>query len=223
MTGASRGIGAAIAAALAARGAHVVLVARDSSALEQVEQAIHDAGGSATIAPLDLTDGDSIARLAQAVSERWQSLDMLVLNAATLGPLTPVQDIGGKDYSAVLTLNVLAQQAMIAGFDALLRASDASRIVALTSSVATHPRAFWGAYASSKAALEVLLDCYGAENERTGGPRVAIVDPARTRTKMRAEAYPGEDPAAVKPPGEVGEAVADLLARDFPSGERLKL
>src|SRR6478735_8473126 len=123
-TCASHGIGAATAEALAAAGAHVILVARTASALEEIEERIHQAGGSATIAPLDLTDGESIGKLAVAVAQRWQKLDILVLNAAMLGSLTPVQDIDAKEYSRILSLNVLANQALIAAFDPLLRKSE---------------------------------------------------------------------------------------------------
>src|SRR3954452_5126894 len=160
VTGASRGIGAATAEALAAAGAHVILVARTASALEDVEQRIHETGGSATIAPLDLTQGESIGKLAAAAAERWGKLDILVLNAAMLGSLTPVQDIDPKEYSRLLSINLLAPQAMIAAFDPLLRKSDRADVVALTSSVGATPRAFWGAYGSSKAALETLVRTY---------------------------------------------------------------
>ena len=165
VTGASRGIGAATAEALAAAGAHVILVARTSSALEEVEERIHDAGGTATIAPLDLTDGESIGKLAGAVAERWEKLDILVLNAAMLGSLTPVQDIDPKEYSRLLSLNLLANQALIAAFDPLLKNAERADVVALTSSVGGEPRAFWGAYGSSKAALETLLGAYADETE----------------------------------------------------------
>src|SRR5687768_13039517 len=157
VTGASRGIGAAIAEALASEGAHVLLVARGAPALEAVEQRIHDAGGNATIAPMDLTDGGSIAKLAEAVGERWGALDMLVLNAAMLGSLTPVEHIDPKEYSRILGLNLIANQAVIAAFDPLLRRAERADVLALTSSVGSEPRAFWGAYGSSKAALETLL------------------------------------------------------------------
>ena len=150
ITGASRGIGAATAEALAAAGAHVILVARTASALEEVEEKIHAAGGNATIAPLDLTDGEGIGKLAGAVAERWQKLDILVLNAAMLGSLTPVQDIDPKEYSRILSTNLLANQALIAAFDRLLKNADQADVVALTSSVGAEPRAFWGAYGSSR-------------------------------------------------------------------------
>jgi NAD(P)-dependent dehydrogenase (short-subunit alcohol dehydrogenase family) len=223
VTGASRGIGAATAEALASEGAHVVITARTAADLEQVEERIHAAGGSATIAPLDLTDGDSIARLAAAVAERWGKLDMLVLNAATLGSLMPVPAIDGKEFNKVLTLNLIAQQAMIAAFDPLLRKSDHARLLAVTSSVGRHPRAFWGAYAASKAALETLVLSYAEEVRNLAPLKVAIVDPGATATTMRARAFPGEDPTTLKPPSAVAEAIANLLQSDFETGHRLDI
>jgi NAD(P)-dependent dehydrogenase (short-subunit alcohol dehydrogenase family) len=223
VTGASRGIGAATAKALAARGAHVILTARTAKDLEAVEDAIFEAGGSATIAPLDLADGDSIARLAAAIGGRWEALDILVLNAAMLGSLGPVPTIDGGELNRLMTLNVLSAQAMIAYFDPMLRKSAHARVIGLTSSVAAKPRAFWGAYGASKAALEVLISAYGEEMRNIGKIRTAIVDPARTRTAMRAKAYPGEDPATVKLPEVVGEAIAELVSREFETGHRLVL
>lgn len=223
VTGASRGIGAATAEALAAAGAHVVLVARTSSALEEVEDRIHGAGGSATIAPLDLSQGESIAKLGAAIAERWDALDMLVLNAAMLGSLTPVQDIDPKEYSRLLTLNVLANQALIATFDPLLKRADPAQVVALTSSVGTEPRAFWGAYGSSKAALETLLGAYADETAHSGRIRVHIVDPGATRTRMRANAFPGEEPDSVKPPEVVADAIVKRLLAEAPTGEKVRV
>src|SRR3954464_11774087 len=223
VTSASRGIGAASAEALAAAGAQVILVARTGSALEEVEERIHAAGGTATIAPLDLTDGESIGKLAGAVAERWQKLEVLVLNAAMLGSLTPVQDIDPKEYSRILSLNVLANQALVAAFDPLLRKAPQADVVALTSSVGGEPRAFWGAYGSSKAALETLLGAYADETAHTGRIRVHIVDPGATRTRMRALAFPGEEPDDVKPPETVGRAILERLLADAPSGEKLRV
>ncbi len=223
VTGASRGIGAATAEALAAAGAHVILTARTADALEEVEERIHAAGGSATIAPLDLTESDSIARLAAAISGRWEALDVLVLNAATLGSLTPVAAIDGKEFNRVLTLNVLANQALIAGFDPLLRRSAAGRLLAVTSSVGARPRAYWGAYGASKAALETLVLSYAEEVGNISPVKVEIDDPGATATTMRARAFPGEDPATLKQPGAVADAIAALLRRDFSSGERLEV
>ena len=218
VTGASRGIGAATAKALAAEGAHVILTARTAGALEQVEEAIHAAGGTATIAPLDLIETDSIARLASAVAERWGTLDILVLNAATLGSLSAVQAIDPKEFAKVMTLNVSAQQALIAAFDSALRKSARARVVGITSKVGRQPRAFWGAYGASKAAFETLIQAYGEEVEGISNIRVALLDPGATRTAMRERAYPGEDPASVKPPEVVADKIVELIANDFPSG-----
>ena len=223
VTGASRGIGAATALALSKQGAHIVLTARSTKDLEKVEQEIHDAGGAATIAPLDITDGESIGRLAAAVSGRWEALDILVLNAAMLGSLGPVSSIDAGEFNKVLTLNLLGQHAMITAFDPMLRKSEAGRLVALTSSVGAQPRAFWGAYGASKAALENLVLAYGEEVQNLSKLRVAIVDPGKTRTEMRARAYPGEDPATVKEPSVVANAICDLVGSDFASGHRVVL
>lgn len=223
VTGASRGIGAAVAEKLAAEGAHVILTARTAKDLEAVEQRIFDSGGSATIAPLDLTETGSIDRLAAALRERWGKVDFIILNAAMLGTLSPVPVIDAAEFNRVLTLNLLAQQAMIASFDDLLRASDAGRLVVMTSSVGSKPRAYWGAYGASKAALENLALSYAEEVQNLSRVKVAIVDPGKTRTKMRALAYPGEDPATLKEPAVVGEAIVALLASDFSTGHRLNI
>ena len=223
VTGASRGIGAATAEALGAAGAHVILTARTADALEQVEERIHAAGGSATIAPLDLTESDSIARLAAAIAERWEALDVLVLNAATLGSLTPVAAIESKEFNRVLTLNVLANQALIAGFDPMLRRSAAGRLLAVTSSVGAHPRAYWGAYGASKAALDTLVLSYAEEVRNVSPVRVAILDPGATATTMRGRAFPGEDQSTLKPPSAVADAMVALLQRDFETGDRLEV
>ena len=220
VTGASRGIGAATAIALAAAGAHVVLTARTAKDLEAVEETIFDAGGSATIAPLDMTQTDSIARLASAVGERWQALDVLVLNAGMLGTLAAVPAIDPKEFAQVLTLNVSAQVAMIQAFDVMLRKAPAAKVIGVTSSVGRNPRAYWGAYGASKAAFETLIGAYGDETSEISGIRTAILDPGATRTKMRARAYPGEAPESVKPPEVVAERIAALAIAGFPAGHR---
>lgn len=223
VTGASRGIGAATAEALAAAGAHVILVARTGAALEAVEERIHGAGGSATIAPLDLTEGTSIGKLAGAVAERWGKLEVLVLNAATLGTLTPVQDIDPKEFARLVSLNLLSNQALIAAFDPLLRKAERADVVGVTSSVGAEPRAFWGAYGSSKAALDTLLGSYADETGHTGRIRIHIVDPGATRTQMRARAFPGEEPESLKPPEAVADAIVARLQADGPTGERFRV
>jgi NAD(P)-dependent dehydrogenase (short-subunit alcohol dehydrogenase family) len=223
VTGASRGIGAATAEALAKEGAHVVLTARTAAGLEEVEERIHAAGGSATIAPMDLTENDSIGRLAAAIGGRWEALDLLVLNAAMLGTLTPVPSIDGKEFAKLLTLNVTAQQALIAAFDPMLRKSDNGRLLAVTSSVGRSPRAFWGAYGASKAALETLVLAYGEEVRNVSPIRTAIVDPGATATVMRTRAFPGEDPTTIKQPAAVADAIVALVSSDFPTGHRLEV
>lgn len=217
VTGSSRGIGAATARALAAAGAHVVLTARNVRDLEAVEEAIHQAGGTATIAPMDLTESDAIGRLAVAIAERWERLDALVINAALLPQLTPVAQIEPKSFNQALTLNVLATQALLAAFDPLLRRSEAGRVIGLTSNVGAEPRAYWGAYGATKAAFDTLLTCHGLEVGRISETRVAILNPGATRTQMRARAYPGEDPQTVKPPEAVADRIVALLAEDFPN------
>ena len=220
VTGASKGIGAATAKALAAAGAHVVLTARNVKALEAVEDAIHEAGGSSTIAPMDLAEPDAIARLAAAIASRWDKLDILVISAAYLPALGPVTQIEFKGFNQALMTNVVATQALLAAFDPLLKRAGEGRVVGLTSSVGAKPRAFWSAYGATKAAFDNLLLSYGQEVEKIGGVRVAIVDPGATRTDMRARAYPGEDPVTVKPPEVVADRIAALVSEDFPSGHR---
>lgn len=220
VTGASRGIGAATAEALAARGAHVILTARTVAGLEDVEERIHQAGGNATIAPLDLADNDAIIRLAEAISGRWQALDILVLNAATLGTLTPVPHIDAKEFTRVITLNLTSQAAIIGAFDQMLRKAENARVIGVTSSVGAAPRAYWGAYGASKAAFDTLLGSYAEETRNIGRVKVAIVDPGATRTVMRARAFPGEDPASVKEPASVGARIAELAAAGFETGHR---
>jgi NAD(P)-dependent dehydrogenase (short-subunit alcohol dehydrogenase family) len=220
VTGASRGIGAATAKALAAAGAHVILVARKGAELEATEQAIYETGGSATIAPVDLAEPEGIAKLAAAIGRRWQALDILVINAAVLPTLTPVWQIDQRDLNRAMTLNVLATQALIAGFDGMLKASRDARVIGVTSSLGTRPRAYWGAYGATKAAFENLLDTYAQEVRAISSIRVALLDPGATRTAMRAKAYPGEDPASLKGPEVVADRMVTLLGEQFPSPHR---
>lgn len=218
VTGASKGIGAATAQALAAAGAHVILTARDVKGLEAVEDAIHDAGGTATIAPVDLTETDGIARLASALASRWDTLDIMILAAAYLPSLGPVAQIDGKEWSRAITVNLLASQTLLASFDPLLKRATAGRVIGLTSSVAAKPRAYWGAYAATKAGFENILQSYGQEVGAISPVRVAVIDPGATRTQMRARAYPGEDPKSVKDPAVVADRLVSLLVEDFANG-----
>ena len=223
VTGASRGIGAATAEALAAKGAHVILVARSTAALEQVEDRIHNSGGVATIAPLDLADGEAIGKLASAIGGRWDALNILMLNAAMLGSLTPVEHIDSAEFVRLIQLNLIANQALIAAFDPLLRRAERADVIGVTSSVAATPRAFWGAYGASKAALETLLGAYADETAHAGRMRVHIVDPGATATRMRQLAFPGEEPSSVKSPEVVAEAIVARLASNVATGERIRV
>jgi len=223
VTGASRGIGAATAEALAAAGAHVILTARTSKGLEAVEERIFDTGGTATIAPMDLIDGDSIGRLATALSERFKALDILVLNAAMLGTLTPVPTIDAKEFAQLIMLNLTAQQALIAAFNPMLRSAEAGQVIGLTSSVGQTPRAYWGAYGASKAAFETLLGAYSEEYRNIGRVKVAIIDPGATATQMRAQAFPGEDAKALKSSSVVGARIAALVSEGFENGHRERI
>jgi NAD(P)-dependent dehydrogenase (short-subunit alcohol dehydrogenase family) len=223
VTGASRGIGAATAEALAAAGAHVILTARGAPALEQVEERIHQAGGAATIAPMDLNDSENIQKLAQAVAERWGNLDILVLNAAMLGSLSPVEHLDPKELERVFKLNVLANQALIAAFDPLLRRAEKADVIGITSSVGEEPRAFWGGYGASKAALDTMLGAYADETAHAGRLRVQIVDPGATRTRMRQLAFPGEEPESVKHPEVVAAAILEMLEGDAETGSRYRV
>jgi NAD(P)-dependent dehydrogenase (short-subunit alcohol dehydrogenase family) len=223
VTGASRGIGAATAKALAAAGAHVILTARAGKDLEATEQAIYETGGSATIAPVDLAEPEGIARLAAAIGRRWDKLDIMVINAAVLPTLTPVWQIDQRDLNRAMTLNVLAPQALIAGFDGMLKKSADARVIGVTSSVGAAPRAYWGAYGATKAAFENLLESYALEVGAISQIRVAILDPGATRTAMRAKAYPGEDPSSVKPPEVVAQQMVQLLGEPFASPHRVRI
>lgn len=223
VTGSSKGIGAATARALAAAGAHIVITGRDVKALEAVEDAIHEAGGSATIAPVDLTESDGIARLASALAGRWDALDILVIAAAYLPSLGPVTQVDGKEFGRAITVNLLATQALLANFDPMLKRAPAARVIGITSSVAQSPRAYWGAYAATKAGFENLLDSYAQEVATISNVRVAILDPGATRTQMRARAYPGEDPKSVKDPAVVADRILALLAEDFQTRHRERI
>lgn len=222
VTGASRGIGAALAEQLAGNGYHVVITARTEGGLIELDDRIHENGGSATIAPLDLHQSDDIEKLAAAVSMRWGRLDLLILNAAMLGTLAPLAHVDIKEFDRLIALNVSAQWRLLRAFDPLLRIARGT-VVALTSGVAHDNRPYWGPYAASKAALETLVGTYAAEM-RALGVKALIVDPAATRTAMRARAYPGEDAETVKPPETVARAIVARLADGLGSGgERLVL
>jgi NAD(P)-dependent dehydrogenase (short-subunit alcohol dehydrogenase family) len=214
VTGASRGIGAAAALALAKAGAHVVAVARTVGGLEELDDAIRAAGGAATLVPLNVTDGEGLARLGAALRERYGRLDILIGNAALLGPASPLDHITFKDWDEVMKVNVTANWLLIGAMDALLRRSDAGRAVFVTSGAAHKPRAYLGLYATSKAALEALARTYAAETEKTA-VRVNLFNPGPARTRMRAQLMPGEDPMTLPTPDEVAEKIVELCLPGF--------
>jgi len=199
ITGASRGIGAAVAKGFAGEGAHVVLVARTVGGLEEVDDEIRAAGGSASLVPMDLKDSAAIDRLGAALYERYGKIDILVANGGMLGTLTPMHHYDPQLWDDVLAVNLTANQRLVRSLDPLLRQSDAGRAIFVTCDAAHGERPFWGAYAVSKAALEAMVRSYAAENAR-GTIRANLLNPGVTRTKIRATAYPGEDQAAVQAP-----------------------
>jgi NAD(P)-dependent dehydrogenase (short-subunit alcohol dehydrogenase family) len=214
VTGASRGIGYATALALARAGAHVVAVARTVGGLEELDDAIRAAGGSATLVPLDLRDYAGIARLGPALAERYSRLDVLIGNAGVLGPLSPLGHVEPQAWDEVMAVNVTANWHLVRALDPLLRQSDAGRVVFLTSGVGASPRAYWGPYAISKAALDALARTYAAETVSTN-VRVNLFSPGPTRTRMRAAAMPGEDPTTLKLAEPVAEKIVELCLPAF--------
>jgi NAD(P)-dependent dehydrogenase (short-subunit alcohol dehydrogenase family) len=209
ITGASRGLGAAIAERFAAEGARLVLVARTVGALEEVDDRVKAAGGEATLVPLDLLDGPAIDRLGGALAERFGRLDVLVGNAAELGQLSPAGHFGPELVERIMALNALANFRLIRSLDPLLRASEAGRAIFVTCAQARERRPFWAAYAASKAALEALALSYAEEVKRMR-LRVNLVDPGPMRTRLRAQAYPGEDSFSLPEPGACTELFVEL-------------
>ena len=225
ITGASRGIGAALALELAKLGAQCVLVARTQGGLEEVDDAIRSAGGKpATLLPFDLQKAEKdIDMIGPSIVERFGRLDVLVHNAGTLNKLTPVAHIEPRDWAEVMAVNLTASWRLIRSCDPPLRASDAGRAVFVTSGVAQNPRAYWGRYGASKAGMENLVATWAAEVEATS-LRVNLVDPGRTATKLRAAAYPGEDPASIAQPADVAPGIAALcLPSESRHGARVRL
>jgi NAD(P)-dependent dehydrogenase (short-subunit alcohol dehydrogenase family) len=220
VTGASRGIGYATALALAKAGAHIVALARTVGGLEELDDAIQALGGSTTLVPLDIKDFDSFDRLAASLHERYGRLDILVGNAGVLGPLSPLGHVEPKEWDEALTVNVTANFRLLRALDPLLRASDAGRVVFITSGVAATPRAYWGPYSITKAALDALARTYAAETAATN-VRVNLFSPGPIRTRMRASAMPGEDPMTLKTPEEVADSIVALCLPSITDSGRL--
>jgi NAD(P)-dependent dehydrogenase (short-subunit alcohol dehydrogenase family) len=227
VTGATRGIGRAVALAYAREGAHVILVGRTVGALEEVDDAIREIGGAATLLTLDLRRSDKIDALGPTIYQRWQKLDILVGNAGILGSLSPLGHVPAQTWDEVLQVNLTANWRLIRTLDPLLRASDAGRAIFVSSGAAVRPRAYWGPYAVSKAALEALVRTWADELANTP-VRVNMVNPGPIRTRMRAQAFPGEDPATLPTPEDIAEAFVRLADAgctdngrlfDLPTGE----
>lgn len=222
VTGASRGIGRAVARRFAAEGADLVLVARTQAGLEDLDDEIRAAGRQATLVPADLTEHEVIDRIGAAIFARWGRLDVMVGCAGSLGTLRPLAQITPEEWQQVLSLNLTANWRLIRSCDPLLRASPSGRAIFVTSGVAGG-RAYWGTYAVSKAGLETLARTYAAETKKTN-VKVNIIDPGATRTRMRAAAFPGEDPRTLKPPEAITDPFVALAeASETRSGEIVRL
>lgn len=222
VSGASRGLGRATSLALARQGAHVIATARTSGALEELDDEIRAAGGTATLVPLDLRSSDKLDQLGPTVFQRWEKLDILVANAGILGPLSPLAHVTGDAWASVMQANLTANWRLIRTFDPLLQRSSAGRAVFISSSAASGKNAYWGPYAVSKAGLEALARTYANENAN-GTVRVNIVDPGPMATAMRAKAYPGEDPKTIPKPEDIAELVVALcLPTEARNGETVR-
>lgn len=222
VTGASRGIGRAAAIALGGEGAHVICVARTVGGLEETDDAIQKAGGTATLVPLNLKDFAAIDRLGASIFERWKKLDAFFANAGTLGVLTPLSHLEPKVFQELMDINVTANWRMIRSFDPLLRQSEAGRVLFVSSAAARRNTPFWGGYATSKAALEMLAFTYAAELSGTN-VKVNVLDPGPVRTLMRARAMPGEDPATLPRPEELAPTILEALSSSCDkTGELIK-
>jgi NAD(P)-dependent dehydrogenase (short-subunit alcohol dehydrogenase family) len=217
VTGASRGIGYAVALELARQGAHVIALARTQGGLEELDDDIRKIGGEATLVPCDLADHEAIDRLGAAIHERWGRLDILVGNAGLLGTLSPLGHLDPSEWDKVFSVNVTANWRLIRSLDPLLQRSDAGRVVFVSSGASTRaePRAYWGLYATTKAALDMIARSYAAETKNISNVRVMLFNPGPLRTAMRAKAMPGEDPLTLKTPDDVAPAIAAMCAPDW--------
>jgi len=221
VTGASRGIGYALSLALARAGAHIVAVGRTVGALEELDDAVRAAGGSMTGVPLDMRDYPALYRLATTLNERYRRLDVLVGNAAVVGPRSPLRDVDPQGWDETMAINVTANWHLIRAMDPLLRRSDAGRAVFMTSGAATHARAYSGPYSVSKAALNVMARTYAAETDTTTPIRVNLFNPGPTRTRMRAQVMPGEDPMTLPTAEQVAETIVPLCLPSFSATGKL--
>lgn len=223
VTGASRGLGRAIALELAKKGAHVIAVARQKKGLEALDDEIRELGGEASLVPLDITKMDGLDELGLEIFKRWKKLDILVGNAGILGPMTPLSHVKPAEWQKVMDVNLGANYRLIRSVDSLLRASDAGRALFITSNITQVKRAYWGPYAVAKAGLEMLAMTYAAETSKSP-VKVNLLNPGAMRTAMRADAYPGEDKNTLKRPEELAPDILKLLSPELEqTGERFEI
>jgi len=217
VTGASRGIGRAICIELAKAGAHIIALARTQGALEDLDDEIRAVGGEATLVPCDIKDFDALDRLGAAIHQRWKTLDIFVGNAGVLGPISPLGHVDPSKWDEVFAVNVTANWRLIRSLDLLLRASDAGRVVLMSSAAGnkTEFSPYWGPYAASKAAVDALVRTYAAETKNMSSIKVMAVNPGPLRTKMRAAAMPGEDPNILRTPEELAPKIVELCTPDW--------
>jgi len=215
ITGATRGIGAGAALSLAREGAHIIMVGRTTGALEEMDDAVREAGGEATLVPMNLTDFSAIDRLGAHVAKTWGKLDILIGNAGILGPMSPIGHIPPKEWDQLMAVNVTANYRLIRSFDPLLKAADAARAIFVTSGVAQNCRAYWGGYATSKAALNCLVKTYALEIANTTNIKANILNPGPIRTSMRAAAMPGEDPDTLDTPHDIAPLFVKMSLPEF--------
>jgi len=220
VTGASRGIGYQAALALAKAGSHIIATARTQGGLEDLDDTIKTEGGDCTLVPMDLKNGDGIDQLGKIINDRWGRLDGFFTNAGVLGDTTPAPHTVPKKWDEVMAVNVTANYRFIRSLDPLLRASETGRAVFMTSGVAQTHRAYWGAYAASKAALEAFVSCYAKESEITS-LKVNLLNPGATRTAMRAKAVPGEDPETLPDPADLAPLIVEMLSPDYAANDTI--
>ncbi|PHZ86079.1 SDR family NAD(P)-dependent oxidoreductase [Paremcibacter congregatus] len=215
VTGATRGIGAGVVQALAREGAHIIMVGRTTGALEDMDDAVKELGGTATLVPMDLTDFAAIDNLGGHIAKQWGKLDILIGNAGILGPISPIGHIPPKEWDQLMAINVTANYRLLRSFDALLKAADAGRATFVTSTVAEQCRAYWGGYATTKAALNCMVKTYALEVANNTNVRANIINPGPIRTSMRAAAMPGEDPDILDTPADIAPLFVKMSEEIF--------
>ncbi|VAV94840.1 Oxidoreductase, short-chain dehydrogenase/reductase family [hydrothermal vent metagenome] len=221
ITGSTRGIGAGVAKALAREGAHIILTGRTTGALEEMDDAVRELGAETTLVPMDLQDFDAIDRLGGHVAEIWGRLDILIGNAGILGPISPLGHISPKEWEKLMAINVTANYRLLRSFDPLLKAAEAARVVFVSSTIAEDCRAYWGGYATTKAALNCMVKTYALEVANVTGIRANILNPGPIRTNMRSAAMPGEDPDTLDTPDDIAPLFVKMCLPEFQENGRI--